>query len=43
MELLELIVGLIFEGLGACVELAQDLKNRNDRGKIKRPSNKYVV
>jgi hypothetical protein len=43
MELLELIVGLIFEGLGAWVELAQDLRNRNDRGNLKRPSCKYVV
>jgi hypothetical protein len=29
MELLEVIVGLMLEGLGVWVELAEDRKNRN--------------
>ena len=28
--------------LGIFLDIREDLKNRNDRGKLKRPSDKYV-
>ena len=43
MELLEILAGLLLEALGIWAEIADDRQNRNDRGKLKRPSSKYVV
>ena len=43
MELLELMVGIILGLLHLSADVAEDRKNRNDRGKLKRPSEKYVT
>ncbi|HEY3703830.1 MAG TPA: hypothetical protein VGL22_02145 [Terracidiphilus sp.] len=43
MELIELIAGLILEVLGIASDFREDLKNRNNRGLLKRASSKYVV
>jgi hypothetical protein len=42
MELIEVIVGCILEALGIAADFREDLKNRNDRGKLRKPSDKYV-
>ena len=42
MELIELIVELILEAVGIAADIREDLRNRNSRGLLKRPSNKYV-
>jgi hypothetical protein len=41
-ELIELFA-VVFEGVGEILTAVRDdLKNRNDRGKLRRPSEKYV-
>jgi hypothetical protein len=42
MELIEVIIGLILETLGIAADFREDLRNRNSRGLLKRPSSKYV-
>jgi hypothetical protein len=43
MDLIEVIIGLILEALGIAADFPGDLKNRNSRGLLRRPSSKYVV
>ena len=42
MEIIEFVVELILGILEVGSEIADDLRNRNDRGKLKNPSDKYV-
>jgi hypothetical protein len=42
MELIEVLLVCILEALGIAADYREDLKNRNDRGLLKHPSNKYV-
>ncbi|HEY2859185.1 MAG TPA: hypothetical protein VGJ21_12265 [Terracidiphilus sp.] len=42
MELIEVILGWIFAALGIYTDYREDLRNRNDRGLLKKPSSKYV-
>jgi hypothetical protein len=42
MELIEGVIGLILEMPGNRRRFREDLRNRNSRGLLKRPSSKYV-
>ncbi len=42
MELIEIILGCILEALGIAEDFREDLKNRNDRGLLRHPSNRCV-
>jgi hypothetical protein len=41
-EIFELVVGLYLFLVNLCFDVRDDLRNRDDRGKLKRPSSKYV-
>jgi hypothetical protein len=43
MELIEFVVEVILGLFHLGADVADDLRNRNERGKVKHPSEKYVT